>query len=562
MDTIGGMLRRWICAWIVSVAVLSGAAAQTATTGADEPPRLIVLVVVDMLRSDYLPRFEPAFGEGGLRRLMEDGAWFVNAAHTHTATSTGPGHAAIATGCLPARAGMPENVWLDADTQKKVYCVADPDARLVGAVPGLPDARVSAAQLERSTLADWMLAAQGPATRIVSVSWKDRSALLLGARAGGDSWFMERNTGTWVTTSALRARLPDWLATLDRRGPVARLAERAWTPALGEAEAAALTGPDLAPGEDDSPPLGASFPRRLPPDDDMRALSGAVAHTPCADELVLQVALGALEHESLGQDRRTDLLAIGFSALDYAGHTWGPDSREVLDVLLGVDRCLARLMQQLDERVGSGRWMLALSSDHGVVPLAEQTGGTAMVDTEFVTAIEAGMTKRYGAPAGGTWLADFYRPSLWLAHAAVEGSGRARADLARGLADVLLTIPGVSHAATHTELQLIASSPTAALSVDPDLRALALDLHPTRSGDVLFLLAPGTSMPRGVKADHGGHHPDDRHVPVLLYGASIQPGVQRAAAAPLDLAPTLAHLARVPAPRDLDGRVLGEALRD
>jgi hypothetical protein len=552
-------------------------------------PRLLVIVTVDQCRADYIPRFLPLLPEGGFRRLLAEGAVFTEAAHTHTVTSTAPGHAAIATGCLPARAGVPENEYLDA-RGKHTSPVTDADAHLVGSVEPLPRYGVSARGLERPALGDLLQAHFGEDSIVCSIAWKDRSALIMGGRDSDGSYWLEGHSGSWVTTSAVRESLPAWLATLNLRGSgpprdgspwtigVRSAAGTRWERTLEDTEALRYAGPDSAPGESDTPGLRATFPHAIPSvppaGGTLKDVSRVVAGTPRADIEALAVVAAALEHEALGRDDVPDLLCVGFSALDYAGHYFGPASQEVLEVFLAADRRPAELLALLDERVGAGRWTLALTADHGVAELPEQSGGLRFTQEELREALERELVARHGVPklpeptpdatAPATkplareprWIRGVIRPSVWLDPECAQAAGLVLPALAGELAELLAGQPGIELAATRAQL----AAPAA--EADADLMALAADVHPTRSGDVLFLVARGAVLTRDVPADHGTHHDYDRRVPVIFYGAGVAAGSHAGLAAPLDIVPTLARIAGLPPLEGLDGRVLEAALED
>jgi hypothetical protein len=521
--------------------------------GRPERPRLVVLVCVDQLRAEYLQRFEPLFGEGGFRRLLDKGAVFPDAAHDHTITNTAPGHTALATGVRPVAAGIANNEWIERSTGERVYCVADRSATQIPYSAERAAAGASAAHLERPTLGDVLQEELGSQSIVLSVSWKDRSALLMGGRSSDGSYWMDPVRGRWVTSSALRAELPEWLAEVNGREPVRSLARKRWERALSEEALAELCGPDEAPGEQSPYGLGSSFPHLLLPvaGEDLSVLSAQVAFTPWCDRSILDVVFSALTFEPLGRDETTDLLCIGFSGLDYAGHAWGPSSQEVAEVVVALDRRLAELMSLLDLKVGPGAWALALSADHGVSEIPEQVGGVRTDTGELRSLVEAALRERFGPPPGPAWVVGLIPPSLYLDETGIRQAELDPGSVAEAAAEALARHPAIDGA--YTLAQLDASD-------DETLAALARDAHPERSGQVLALTAANAVLTRDAAASHGTHHDYDRRVPVILYGAGIVPGVHPGRGAPLDVAPTLARLLKLQGLREAEGQPLSGVL--
>jgi len=550
--------------WLAAAAALllaadPGAAQESAPkpkTGGHEPPRLVIIVVIDQLCPEYLAR--PELSAGTLAQLVKGGAYFPDAAHTHTITFTGPGHAAIATGCLPARAGITGNEWYDREADKIVRCIDDPASPLVGEKLTSTQPGASVANLERPTLADVLVDERDEAL-VVSVGWKDRSALLLGGRHSDGSYWIDPPSGRWVTGSAIRPELPVFLRMLCA-DPVRDAGGSLWEPRLHDGR------PDLAPGERPPPGLGATFPHQIPrtpaPGTDLTAFTELVASTPFADAAVGRAACIQLEHDvpELGVDDVPDLLCVAFASLDYAGHFFGPESCEVAEVLVALDGQLAVLVERLDAHVGAGRWTLALTADHGVQPVPEQSGGRRLDGAAERAALESALSERFGDPpprAGERrprWIRTVIRPSLWLDQPRIAAARLDAEAVARFTAESLAGMEGIEHAATPAQLAALPAD------ADPDLAALARDVHPQRSGDVLFLLEPNLILGEDVAATHGTQHAADRRVPVLFYGAGIRPGTYPGPAAPLDIAPTLASLLGLKGLVGVDGHVLEQAL--
>ena len=347
--------------------------AAPATAGA-EPPALLVVLAVDQLRAGYIETYGHQW-HAGLRRLIDDGAWFENAAYPYRATVTCAGHATIATGSFPARHGMVGNSWWDRADAAQVTCTTDASQTPI-AYGGQASERHGPAPLRTATLADVLRAEASGQSRVVSMSLKPRSAITLaGQAADAVTWFDAG--GVWATSTAYSSAPVDAVWQFVAAHPVEQFAGEAWERLLPPG---AYLHDDDGLGE--SPPAGwnARFPHPFGEEAPAGPAPGALdaafysrwRASPHSDEYLGRMAGALIEAFELGAGDRTDYLAIGFSAVDYIGHRFGPRSHEVQDALVRLDRTLGRLLETLDARVGRGRYVVALSADHGVSPVPEQ----------------------------------------------------------------------------------------------------------------------------------------------------------------------------------------------
>lgn len=543
------------------------------TTPVPPPPQrppLVVLISVDQLRADYLSRFDTLFGEGGFRRLMEQGAWFPDARLPYTLSFTAVSHAAIATGCNPSSTGIVGNAWYDPDEDRKVYAVEDSEARILGSADGIATAGRSLKLLERPTLGDAMQAHFGDASMVLSFSIKDRSALMLGGKQSDGSYWIDGNTGTWITSSRVSGEgahltaLPDWVVALNRKQPLLKFAGEEWQRVISDAAASDLAGPDDAPGEPTGKWPDRTFPHEIPSVEDVTEGMGAdqaaphisrlVKYSPYGDRAVYDAAKRALAATELGRDAVPDLLALGFSSLDYVGHVYGPDSVEVLEMVVALDRLLAELFQQLDMFVGKGRWVLALTSDHGIPPLPEQSGGRRM-PSGLAGTLDEKLRRSFGVPPHGagpseTWVLNVSQPGVTLNHAAAKAKSIPIETLAGRAAELLRKVPGISHASPRSELLRG--------QFDDWPPAVTADLHPTRSADVHFLLEKNAMF--GLSGTtHGTHHDNDSRVPLIFLGKMFAAVHDVDGGGTTDIAPTLAAYLGIELLTKPDGRVLTEA---
>jgi hypothetical protein len=527
-------------------------------------PRLVVAISVDQMRADFLVRFRPYFGEGGFKRLLEGGADFRNCHYGHAYTVTAPGHATILSGVNANVHGIIGNEWLDRTTLLKGNAVEDTAAPLVG-LPPRPDRYVNptwAAKAGRSprnflgtTVGDRLKARHGAAAKVFGVADKDRSAILMaGPKADGAYWTEE---GIFVTSTYYRPQLPDWVREFNAAHAGAQTFGRTWDRLLEQAVYDRVQGPDEMAGEDSVAGLAVTFPKQVTGTGNKLdgSFYAAFDRTPWANELVAAMAQRVIEVEDLGRDDVPDLLAVGFSQPDAAGHTYGPDSHEIMDTYLRLDRTLAEFLRFLETRVGLDRCLIVLTADHGVAPLPERVladKGPGSASRFSVAGIDATLAQALDAAFGPlpddvAWYtrdgsAFHLNPAaLQVRHAA---AGLVSAELKR----VLLGYPWTF--AVHTREELTGPAP-----LDPVGEMMRRSFHAARSPDVITLYRPHFTTSK-AGTGHGTPHEYDTHVPQLWFGAGVKPGVHAERVAVEDIAPTLAGLLGVELPPEAKGKRL------
>ncbi|MET0554108.1 MAG: alkaline phosphatase family protein [Vicinamibacteria bacterium] len=514
------------------------------------PPRLVLFVSVDQMWFDYLDRFAAHY-TGGLARLRDEGAIFTNAYYRHANSETGPGHALLLSGRHARDSGIVANAWYDRTSGAIVNVVADP---LVAPLPG-PGRGASPANFTGATVGD-LLKRASPASRVVGVAGKDRSAILMaGPRADAAYWY-ESASGAFGSSTYYMRALPPWLADWNATKPVDVLAGRSWTRLLDAPAYEALAGPDDVKGEWDN--VDTVFPHRLRGAAGSSDLRDDVRRTPFLDDLTLEVALRALEGHDLGTDDATDLLAVGFSATDGIGHTYGPDSQEVMDQLIRLDRLLGRLLDAAEAKAGKGRLLVALSADHSSMPLVEVLQAKGLparrVAPQTVRdAVTAALAARY--PQAGTLVLSWDDPNVYLDLEQIQRAGLKRAEVA-GVVKQALVATGVVERA-YTAEELLGDPP----ADDPDFVLYRNSFFEPRSPQVIARLKRYVYLDERVGGTgHGTVHDYDRHVPVVFRGAGFARGRYDQPAGPEDIAPTLCALLGLPYRVETGQRVLAESL--
>ncbi|HTU20591.1 MAG TPA: alkaline phosphatase family protein [Gemmataceae bacterium] len=517
-----------------------------------ETPRLIVLVYIDQLRGDYLTRWDSMFGEGGFHRLEKDGAWFQNCHYPYSDTVTAAGHASVATGCSPRTHGIIGNEWYDRSAGASAYCVSSERYRRVppAALRGETEKDkkkakgVSPERLLAPTIGDALKQATGGKGRVVSLSLKDRSAVLPAGQRPDACYWLELSTGQFVTSTYYRDALHSWVANFNRSGVIDAWMGKNWTRVRERVDYEKNSGPDDAAGEG-TPLFARTFPHALGSLGGLNvkaAYYGALYNSPFGNDVLLALARRAIEAEQLGKHDQPDLLCVSFSSNDAIGHCWGPDSQEVLDVTLRTDIIVRELLVTLDRQVGKGHYLLVLTADHGVCPLPEATRrrGDAALRINTTTLLKkAGvhLSATFHVPAeDNRWLETNGAPWLYLNRALLARRHLKQSEVEAALAGWLARQPGILRA--YTRSQLLAGIPAEDAIGQKVLRSF----FPERSGDVCLIVKPNYLLTTWLTGtNHGTPHAYDTHVPLLVYGAGVRPGVRREAVTPLAAAGILAR---------------------
>ncbi|QEL19048.1 alkaline phosphatase family protein [Limnoglobus roseus] len=528
---------------------------------ADEPakPKLVVLVYFDQFRGDYLARWKGEFGEGGFKRLTADGAWFTNCHYPYAYTVTAAGHSSVATGCPPVDHGIVGNDWYERAAGKSVNCVgadryyqvpartkegADEDEKK-GAKGG-----VSPDRLMKPTIGDALKAGTGGKGKVVGLSLKNRGATLPAGKTPDAAYWMDGGTGQFVTSNYYRDGVHPWVAEFNRRKFAEQWHGKTWERFRADIDYAKLSGPDDISGESrGAAGQGRVFPHPFEPTDmkTKPAYLNAFYTSPFGNEMLLELAEKAITAESLGADDVPDLLTLSFSSNDAIGHAWGPDSQEVLDVTLRSDRIMKRLLDALDTKVGKGKYLLVMSADHGVCPLPEmsrkQGRDAARVQPAASAKVEAFLVEKFGKQSS-KWVEAISGPWVYLSDKTAKAAGVISADVHQALAEWLQKQDGVS--ATYTRKALTAGIP----DTDATGQMVARSFYPERCGDVYVLLKPYylSSATLGTGTTHGSPWEYDTHVPLVVYGTGVTPGVRAERVAPLAAAAVLSKAAGVTPP--------------
>jgi predicted AlkP superfamily pyrophosphatase or phosphodiesterase len=504
---------------VLCLSVSLGAQPQPAARTQPKQPKLVLAIMVDQLRYDYLTRFSGEF-TGGIKRLLNEGAVFTNAHYDASPTVTSVGHSTLLTGAMPALSGIVSNDWWDRPSGKRVTSVSDDTTQLLGGTGN----GSSPARLLQSTVGD-EIKISGRGGKTIGISLKDRSAILpVGRMADGAYWF-NGATGTFVSSTYYFPKLPAWVEEFNRTHPADKYAGGSW--------------------------LTTKLPAALGPQ-----LYNALDATPYSDELLQQFAMRALSAEKLGAGAKLDVLAISYSATDYVGHRSGPDSPEAHDVVLRVDKLIGELLRAAEAQAGVGNVLVVFSADHGVAPVPELSqqrkmpGGRINWQTS-ASAAEKALTERFGA---GKWFAYSSDGVIYFNADPIPGKKIDPTEMQRIAADAIRAQPHIFRVYTYAQMA------SGALGTDPVDQRVRNGFNPARSGDIFTVTEPYWLF-NASGTSHGSPFDYDTHVPVIFLGPQIRAGSYHRNVGVQDVAPTLASILGIETPSGSMGRVLDEMLR-
>jgi len=513
--------------------ILAAMAVVTRAPAATPPakPKLVVTIVVDQFRYDYLLRFRSEYN-AGLARLLDGGAVFTDAHYLHAATVTAVGHSTFLSGATPSASGIIANEWFDRETNSSVTSVFDKSTKVVGGIPGAPGS--SPRRLLVSTVAD-ELKIRYPGSHVIGVSIKDRGAILPAGHMADASYWYDPDSNHWVTSTYFRDQLPSWAADLNAQKTYQKYVGAEWLP---------------LDAKDHATPFCTMVAGRE------TRFCGGLEATPWGNEMIEDFAEKAIAGENLGGHETTDILAVSFSSNDYVGHAVGPDDPAVRDISIRTDRLLGRFFQYIDQRVGLSNTLIVLTADHGVAPVPEvnearNMPGGRLSETQITDRLTKALIARFGP---GKWLMPSSILMPYLNQELIRKLKLDPAEVERVAADALRGAPHIARVYTRHELL------SGAVQRDQIGNAISVNFFGPRSGD-LFVLPEPYYLFDATGTSHGTPYDYDNHVPLIFFGPGIRPGTYRNKVAINDVAPTLSNILDLETPSGAIGRVLAEILQ-
>lgn len=520
-------------------------------------PKLVVGIVVDQMRQEYLYRFSSKFGEGGFRRMMDEGFMLQNAHYNYAPTVTGAGHASVYTGTTPANHGIIGNDWYDKELKKNVYCAGDDAYTTVGST-SVEDGKMSPQRMLTTTITDELKLSTQKKAKVIGISIKDRGSILPAGHMADAAYWYDEKVGRFITSSFYMNALPAWVDSFNKRNLPDKYLSQVWNP-LFPIEQYVESGPDNTPYE---AKLGgkekAAFPYDLPA---MFKKSGydILSYTPFSNDYLTEMAKAAIDGEKMGGDEWPDFLCVSYSATDKLGHGVAPNAIEIEDMYLRLDRSLADLFKKLDEAAGRGNYVVFLSADHGVAENPQY-----LIDNK----VPAGYTHNSNLKARLNPFLQQYFPGKEVVHTIMNeqiyfNHDAFSSDPKTGGMDILI--------ATELTVNFLLQEKGVANAFPKSLlrqgdfdeaghKGMSIrGYNPKRSGDITIILEPAWYESGSVTGTtHGSSYTYDTHVPILFFGKGIRHGTSVLPHTITDIAPTLAILLKTKFPNGCTGQPVAE----
>jgi len=514
-------------------------------------PRLVVGIVVDQMRWDFLYRYYDRYdAKGGFKRMLSQGFTCENTLVPYAPTVTACGHSSIYSGTVPAISGITGNMWWDKEKNKVVYCTEDKTVNTVGSVSN--QGQMSPRNMLVTTVCDELRMATNFKSKVIGIAIKDRGGILPAGHSANAAYWYDNSVGKWITSTYYMNELPSWVADYNKQGNPDKYYEKGWN-TLYPIDSYQQSTADEKPYE--VKVFGNHFPYDLK--SYMGKDYGKISTTPMGNTMTAEFAKAAISGEQLGADAVTDFLAVSFSSTDYIGHSFGPNSVEAEDGMLRLDRDLGSLLDYLDTKVGKGQYLVFLSADHGVSPVPEflqenkLPGGRVFLST-IVSNINKELNAKY--KAGNILLAqDNYQ--LALNHKLMDSAGINNAELLSWLEARLYNEPAIDRAFPLEKLNDVPLPATIRKMINNGY-------YPRRSGDLQIILKPGyIDAFANTGTTHGLWNPYDAHIPLLWYGWGIKHGSSNKVVYMIDIAPTIAAMLHIQMPSGCTGEPIQDLMK-
>ena len=518
-------------------------------------PKLVIGIVIDQMRYDYLTRFADRYGEGGFNRILKNGFSLENAHYNFIPTYTAVGHASIYAGTSPSNHGVISNNWYDKVLKKSIYCVDDANYKTVGN-DGLIGQK-SPHRLYTTTVADQLQLAQNMQGKTIGIAIKDRSAILpVGHTASAAYWYDAGNKNQWITSSFYMEELPDWVKEFNGNNKADDYLNQTWETLYDIKTYTQSRADDNVYENNLNGQIKPVFPKDLKKLREQNDNFSLIKTIPAGNTYTVDFAKAVIKGEQLGKSEFTDFLAVSFSSTDYVGHRYGVASVEIEDTYLRLDKDLAHFFNFLDTEVGKENYTLFLTADHAAVHVPSYLQSLKIpahyISTKKLKKFLSDITQKYFNSK--ELIENVSNYQIFLDQEKIEALGFNKNTVAQRLADEVLSFDKIYKAVTARTLQTTNFT-------EGIMHALQQGYNPKFSGDVLMIPYPATLNYSRKGTSHGSGYSYDTHVPVIFYGNGIKKGASKKTYKIIDIAPTISNLMKIEAPNGTSGEIIEEVLK-
>ena len=518
-------------------------------------PKLVIGIVIDQMRYDYLTRFADRYGKDGFNRILKNGFSLENAHYNFIPTYTAVGHASIYAGTSPNNHGIISNNWYDKVLKKSIYCVDDVNYKTIGN-DGIVGQK-SPHRLYTTTVADQLQLAQNMQGKTIGIAIKDRSAILpVGHTANAAYWYDAGNKNQWITSSFYMEELPDWVKAFNSNNKADAYLNEAWE-TLYDIKTYSQSRADNNIYENNlngqEKPV---FPKNLKKLREQNDNFSLIKTIPAGNTYTVDFAKAVIKGEQLGKSEFTDFLAVSFSSTDYVGHRYGVASVETEDTYLRLDKDLGHFFNFLDTEVGKENYTLFLTADHAAVHVPSYLQSLKIpahyINTTKLKKFLSDITQKYFNSK--ELIENVSNYQIFLNQEKIEALGFNKNTVAQRLADEVLSFDKIYKAVTAKTLQTTNFT-------EGIMHSLQQGYNPKFSGDVLMIPYPATLNYNRKGTSHGSGYSYDTHVPVIFYGNGIKKGASKKTYKIIDIAPTISNLLKIEAPNGTSGKIIEEVLK-
>lgn len=536
-----------VCYWLVATGHLLSAVKLFAQPMQNARPKLVVGIVVDQMRYDYIYRYWDKYGNDGFKRLVNEGFYCKNTHYNYVPTYTGPGHASVYTGTTPALHGIAGNNWYNRDSGQAVYCSEDKSVQSVGSTSSA--GMMSPKNMLTTTIGDALRLSTNMKSKVIGIALKDRGAILPAGHTANAAYWFDDGNGAWISSSFYMKILPDWVNEFNAKNMAEQYLSREWQTLLPPDQyTESLADENNYEGSPAGKPV---FPYNLP---EMRKHSGmgVIRTTPFGNSLTKDFAIEAIKGENLGKNPSTDFLCLSFSSTDYIGHSFGPQSIETEDCYLRLDKDLAELLKFIDSWVGKNNALVFLTADHAAVEVPAYLTDLKIPSGYMFLGRELDTLKAYFQKTYSDSLIIYYiNQQVFLNRKVIKDRRLNKEEIENYIAAYFIGKKGILQAVTATAINNCSFT-------DKPRLLIQNGCHPKRSGDVFLNFEPGWVEYGKTGTTHGSPYSYDTHVPLIFFGWKVKPGYSVKETSITDIAPTVSMLLNIQAPNGCTGSVIEE----